>query len=336
MLLIFQQAGRLTIYRGKTMRAYTIVSVVMTIILHAGPVYAGFAGHNSKGDFGLQSGSQPPPGFYIAPMYYRYDTDTLKDLDGNSVSLAPQNKGSLEANAYVLSLIWVSEYKILGGNYSFQIYPALTDNNLEAPILGFDESVSTGFADLYLQPINLGWHLDGADFTAGIGIFAPTGSYELGGSNNRGLGMWSFELFAGSTLYLDDAKSWHFATTAFYETHSDKKDTDIRVGDILTLEGGLGKSFMEGALSVGAAYYAQWKLTEDDLGINSPLFSGRSIGKNSVYGVGPELTLPIATSQKLYGFLTARYLWEFDAKSTSEGETFVMTLTLPIPSVPLQ
>jgi hypothetical protein len=68
--------------------------------------------------------------------------------------------------------------------------------------------------------------------------------------------MWSFEFFAGTTIYIDEAKSWHFATTAFYETHTEKKDTDIRVGDILTLEGGLGKSFMYGALSVGAAYYA--------------------------------------------------------------------------------
>jgi hypothetical protein len=78
--------------------------------------------------------------------------------------------------------------------------------------------------------------------------------------------MWSFEFFAGSTIYFDEARSWHFATIAWYETHTEKKDTDIRVEDILTLEGGLGKSSKDGALSVGAAYYAQWKLTEEDLG----------------------------------------------------------------------
>lgn len=242
----------------------------------------------------------------------------------------------MTANAYVLGLIWVSDYKILGGNYSFQVYPGFTDNTLEAPILGLDDSVSTGFTDLYFQPINLGWHTDRADFITGLGIYAPTGEYELGGSDNRGLGMWGFELFAGSTVYFDDTKSWHFATTAFYETHSDKKDTDIRVGDILTLEGGLGKSFMGGLITTGAAYYAQWKLTEDDLGIDSARFGGRSVGKNSVYGIGPELTVPLATSKKLYGFLNARYFWEFDAESTLEGETLVVTLSFPIPSTPLQ
>ena len=316
---------------------YILVMALVIVLLYSHTSLAGFAGNNTKGDFGLQSGSQLPPGWYlVAPMYYRYDADTLRDRDGNQVSVDPQERGSLIANAYVLGLIWVSDYKILGGNYSFQVYPGFTDNTLEAPILGLDDSVSTGFTDLYFQPINLGWHTDRADFITGLGIYAPTGEYELGGSDNRGLGMWGFELFAGSTVYFDDAKSWHFATTAFYETHSDKKDTDIRVGDILTLEGGLGKSFMGGLITTGAAYYAQWKLTEDDLGIDSERFSGRSVGKNSVYGVGPELTLPLATSKKLYGFLNARYFWEFGAESTLEGETLVVTLSFPIPSTPLQ
>jgi hypothetical protein len=93
---------------------------------------------------------------------------------------------------------------------------------------------------------------------------------------------------------------------------------------------------MDGALSVGAAYYAQWKLTDDDLGSDSDLLGGGNLGKYQVYGVGPELVLPIATKKKLYGFISARYLWEFDAKSTLEGNTFVLTFLFPIPSRPLQ
>lgn len=310
--------------------------VVMTILLWVQSSSAGFSGHNTKGDFGLQSGSQPPPGLYLVPMFYRYSGDSLKDRDGNTVSLDPDGRGSLDVNAYVLGLVWVSEFKILGANYSFQIFPALTDNTLEVPILDLDESVDTGFTDLYFQPVNLGWHKDRADFVVGLGIFAPTGKYELGGSDNTGLGMWSFELFAGTTVYLDEAKSWHFATTAFFETHTDKKDTDIRVGNLLTLEGGLGKSFRQGAFNLGAAYYAQWKLTDDDLGLDTDLPGDRGLNKHRVYGTGPEVTIPIATKKKLYGFLNARYFWEFGAESTLEGNTFVLTATFPIPSVPLE
>jgi hypothetical protein len=151
------------------------------------------------------------------------------------------------------------------------------------------------------------WHTERADFTAGLGISAPTGEYEFRDSDNLNLGMWSFELFAGTTTFFDDAKSWHFATTAFYEIDTEKKETDIRVGDILTLEGGLGKSFMEGALNVRVAYYAQWKETEDDLGLGIQLPGGRGLGKHRMYGLGPEVTVPIASKKKLYGFINARY-----------------------------
>jgi hypothetical protein len=313
------------------------VLLCMATILNAGPAHAQLSGHNTKGDFGLQSGSQAPPGFYVvAPMYYRYDADSLKNRDGDTVRIDPEERGSLKANAYVFGLVWVSDYKILGGNYSFQIFPAFTDNTLAAPILGLDESVDTGFTDLYFQPVNLGWHRDRADFIAGLGIFAPTGKYEPEGSDNLGLGMWSFELFAGATVYLDQAKSWHLATTAFFETHTDKEDSDVRVGNILTLEGGLGRSFMQGAFNVGAAYYAQWKLTDDDLGLDIELPGRRGLGKHRVYGAGPEVTIPIATKKKLYGFINVRYFWEFGARTTLEGNAFVLTATFPIPSVPLQ
>lgn len=310
---------------------------VAGLALGPNPAHAQFNGHNTKGDFGLLSGSQAPPGFYLAvPIYVRYDADTLRNSAGESVGVDPERRGSIDVNAYVLGVVWVTEHKILGGNYSFQIFPAFTDNVLEAPIIELNDRVPTGFTDLYFQPINLGWHTARADFIAGLGIYAPTGRYEPFGDENLGLGMWSFEVFGGTTLYLDKAKSWHFAATAFWETHTDKKDTNVRVGDLVTLEGGLGWSFLQGAANVGFAYYAQWKVTDDDIGIDLELPIQLLIGKNRVYGVGPELTIPIATKKKLIGFLNARYLWETGARTTLEGNSFVFTATFPIPSIPLQ
>lgn len=314
-----------------SVRTRAIASLCAGLAFASGGAYAGLAGNNTKGDFGLQSGTQPPPGLLITPMYYRYSGDSLRNSAGDKISIDPQERGSLAANAYVLGFIWVSnDLKILGGNYSFQAFPAFTDNTLEVPALGLDESVDTGFADIYFQPINLGWHTDRADFIAGLGVTAPTGEYEPGGSDNTGLGMWSFEPFVGTTVYLDEAKNWSFAATAFYEFHSEKEDTNIQVGDILTIEGGLGKTFMDGALSVGAAYYAQWKITEDDLGRGNAFPGVPDLPKHRVYGVGPEVTIPIAPKGKLYGFINARYMWEFGARSTLEGETFVLTAIFPI------
>jgi hypothetical protein len=312
------------------------IALMMALFCTAFSALAQLSGHNTKGDFGLQSGSQAPPGWYlVAPMYYHYSADEFRDHNGDRFS-ALGGGGSVEATAWVAGAVWVSDYKILGGNYSFAVFPGVTNNALEFPPLGTNDRLSSGLADLYFQPINLGWHTERADYIAGIGIFAPTGEYEAGGSSNRGLGMWSYELFGGTTVYLDEAKSWHFATTAFYETHGKKDGTDIRVGDLLTLEGGLGKSFMEGAVNVGIAYYAQWKLSDDDFGVDLAPVPGREQGKHRVYGVGPELTVPLATKKPLFGFLNLRYFWETGARTALQGKTFVATVTFPIPSISLQ
>ena len=51
------------------------------------PAQAQLNGSHTLGDFGVQSGTQPSPGFYAALFYLRYDTDTIKDADGNIVRL---------------------------------------------------------------------------------------------------------------------------------------------------------------------------------------------------------------------------------------------------------
>ena len=97
-----------------------------------------------------------------------------------------------------------------------------------------------------------------------------------------------------------------------------------------------GKSFMEGAANAGIAYYAQWKLSDDDFGVDLPPLPNRRLGKHEVYGFGPELTLPIASKKTLFGFLNLRYFWETGARTALQGNTFVVTLTFPLPGIPLQ
>ena len=299
--------------------------------------HAAFQGHNFRGDYGLLSGTQPDPGLYLSALYLRYDADRLLNSEGDPIGPDPGQPGSIDINSYAASVWYVSDFKVLGANYGFILFPAFTNNALEAPVFGLDQSTNTGFTDLYFQPLNLGWHTQRADFTAGLGVVAPTGRYEPGASDNLGLGMWSFEPFAGATVYFDEARTWHLATTAFYEMHTKKRNTDIRVGDILTLEGGLGKSFLGGVLIVGVSYYAQFQMTHDDVGPDiEPLLKGRKLARQRVFGVGPEITIPIMTSSTLYGLINARFFWETGARSTLEGTTLTVTATFPIPSVSLE
>ena len=193
---------------------------------------------------------------------------------------------------------------------------------------------------MLIRPLDLGWHTPRADVSAGFQVYIPTGRYEQGGSDNIGKGMWTYEPFLGATVYFDEKKTFSLATTAYWEIHGSKEDTDVKVGQILTLQGGLGKSFLGGGLIIGAAYYAQWKLTEDRLRRVRAARRRRIDldfpNKHKVFGFGPDVTLPIATKSKLFALVNVRYLWETGARVKTEGQTLVVTATFPIPSVKLK
>ena len=92
----------------------------------------------------------------------------------------------------------------------------------------------------------------------------------------------------------------------------------------------------DGAFSVGIAYYAQWKLSDDDFGITPSLPVGPAIAKHRVFGFGPEITIPLASKRTLFGFLNLRYISETGARTALQGDTFVVTFTFPIPSIGLE
>ena len=309
------------------------------VLLLAVPAQAQLNGSHTLGDFGVQSGSQPQPGFYAALFYLRYDTDTIKDADGDIVRHPQASPGSLAVGAVAPMVWYVSTTKLLGANYGAMVVFPFANASLEAPAFQLSDSVDTSFSDMLIRPLDLGWHTPRADVAAGLQLYMPTGRYERGGSDNIGKGMWAYEPFVGATFYFDQKRSVSFATTAYWELHGKKKDSDVKVGQLLTLQGGLGKSYLGGGLILGAAYYAQWKLTADDLAA-FVLPGGDAIdlnarNKHKVFGFGPDVTLPVASTSKLFALVNIRYLWETGARVKTEGQTLVVTATFPVPSVRL-
>ena len=322
-------------------RVVHIGVLVAAAVLLAAPARAQFNGSHTLGDFGVQSGSQPAPGFYLASFFYRYDTDTIKDRDGNRIIFSPGAESNLKLTAFAPIAWYVSKAKVLGANYGFMAVVPIAKGALDAPILGVVSDTGTSISDLYIRPLDLGWHKKRADIVAGFGFYTPSGEYELGGSENTGRGMWTGEPFVGTTVYLDEQRTVSLATTASWEFHGKKKDTDITVGQILSLEGGIGKSFLHGGVVIGGAYYAQWKLTRDDLS-DDVVIPGIGVidpevrSKHRVFAFGPDVTLPIATKAKLFALVNIRYLWEAGATTKTEGQSLVITATFPVPSVKLK
>ena len=204
-------------------------------------------GNNFHGDFGVNSGTQAGPGFYVAIPFAQWNADHIKDADGNT--LAASRFQGFDVRALFPTMIGVTPRKVLGANYGFMA--ALPFSTIR-PERTIPESFEPdwGLNDMYAVPLYLGWHAPRADFVAGYGFYAPTGRYEAGANDNVGLGMWSQEIQAGTTVYLDSAKKVSAAATAYVAFHSNKKDQDLKVGNLLTLEGGAAYNVPENWRSV--------------------------------------------------------------------------------------
>ncbi|MGH7681413.1 MAG: SphA family protein [Candidatus Eiseniibacteriota bacterium] len=300
--------------------------LVVPLVAWPAPARAQLKGDYVAGSSGLQNGSQAPAGLSVSLPVYVYLTDTIKNDHGDTVP-TDRRVTTIQTGA---SLAWVTRFRIVGANFGSQIQAiAFAKSRTETSSL--DVGSSLAFSDIFFQPIQLGWQTPRADFTAGWGFFAPSGTWELGGSDNSGLGMWSYDFQAGSTVRLDREQAWTTSLLATYETHSSKQGTRIKVGDILTLEGGTGRTFskeLKGestprTASVGLVYYAQWKVTGDEAvgPMRGLVLAGR---KDRVYAAGLEGNVFLPKAKLLAGL---RVMREFEARNRTEGVTFQFTLT---------
>jgi hypothetical protein len=105
------------------------------------------------------------------------------------------------------------------------------------------------------------------------------------------------------------------------------------VGNILNLAGGFGADVLKGGLTAGVAYFGVFKLTDDRFDTRVPprLLPDR----NHVWGLGPEVTLALATKQAVYGFFTLRYQWELAARTSTEGAVWNILATFPLKPIRL-
>jgi hypothetical protein len=273
-----------------------------------------------KGSAGLKAGSQPPPGGYVvAPLFYFYHTDTLRDRDGQALPVTADLNTSFFGAGYSR----VTTKKILGASYGFTfLSPIGANNRIQGTEIDFNPGA--GLTDSVLVPASLGWHGARADAIAAFTIYAPTGRYHDGAHDNTGLGMWGFEPGIGATVYVDAKRRYHAATLATFNFQSKKEDSETKVGTQMNLEGGAGGDFLEGGLTLGVSYYASFKLDNDQFdGVLGTLIRGR----NRAFAVGPEATLAIALRDKVRGFVTVRYFWEVYARTATQGGAFLLQAT---------
>lgn len=304
----------------------TIKSVLTLLFL-----FTFFLGHSQLkgghilGAMGLQSGTQSPANtFSLYVPGYLYDASSLRNEDGDKAIANPDITMFITG----VGANYVSDFKILGANYGATILLAFASNTIQGNTV--DSKNSLAFTDMYIQPVQLGWHNKKADFVFSYSLYLPTGRFTAGASDNAGLGMFMNEFSAGTTLFFNDKKTVHFSALASYEINGKKKDTDIKTGDILSIEGGLGKTFYmmnaektapKSILNAGLIYYMQYKVSNDKIPVIGSIVLEPD--KDRVGALGAEVNyfhIGCKTSAGL------RWLSEIGAVNRFQGNTFFLTL----------
>jgi hypothetical protein len=282
-------------------------------------------GGHILGAMGLQSGTQTPANtLSVYVPNYIYSASSLKDSNGDKAIVNP------DLTMYLVGAgaSYVSDYKILGANYGATILLAFAANTIQGNNANIDNSLA--FTDMYIVPVQLGWHRKRADFVFSYQLYLPTGKFTAGASDNSGLGMFMNEFSGGTTLYLNEKKTIHFSTLASYEMNGKKKDTNIKTGDILSIEGGLGKTFYQmnaektapsGIFNAGLIYYMQYKVSHDEIPV--PVLGVVQGHKDRVGGIGAEVNYFNIGYKTSAGF---RWIAEVDAINRFQGNTFFITL----------
>jgi len=326
------------------------VSILACISLGgASSVLAQQKGQYVPGQFGLNAGAIPDPGLTYANLALSYSASQLNDSNGNRILQNVTGTYSFWVDENVF--YYVPKHKFLGGYFMPYVALNYASGELVADITGTSLSGGgggSGFADMFVQPLNIGWHLGSrVDFNAGYAFTAPTGRYTAGASNNVGSGYWGNNIMSGTTFYITKNKGTSANLSTAWEIHGQRKTASVPAGQVsnktpgqaFTIEWGLGqvlplKKNMSMLAQLGLVGYDQWQVSSNG---GTIIVAGISVPASrlpyySVHGIGVQANL-ILPAKNLAAFF--KYYDEYRALARPKGRTIVFgfswTLRIPKP-----
>jgi hypothetical protein len=314
-------------------------------VLCLSPLQGQQKGQWVPGQYGLNAGVTPDPGFTYENLVVNFSASQLNDSDGHRV---PSVTGTYAFWAEENVFMYVSKFKILGAKFVPYAELSYATGSLVANLAvspGTNLSVAaggSGYADTYIEPVALGWNFKRADITAAYAFIAPTGRYSAGASDNVGSGYWGNIINAGTTVYLSKNKRTTANLFIVWEAHGKKGGTDETPGQAFTTEWGLGQLFplkkdSSSLLQLGLVGYDQWQITDNGgtTTVGGAIVPASTVPYYSVHGIGVQSNFILLKKSMSFFF---KYYDEYTAKARSEGRTFVFggswTLKFPKPAPP--
>jgi hypothetical protein len=300
------------------------------------------------GQYGLNAGVIPEPGITYANLALNYSAGRLNDSNGNRLTQTVTGTYSFWVDENIF--YFVPKQKFLGGYFMPYVALNYANGELVANITGTSLSSGgggSGFADMYVQPLNLGWHLKRADVDVGYAFSAPTGRYTAGANDNVGSGYWGNNITSGTTFYITKNKATTANLATDWEVHGQRQTastpsgqfSEKTPGQAFTDEWGVGqilplKKDFSRLLQLGLVGYDQWQVSSNGgtVIVAGVPVNASTIPYYSVHGVGFQSSF-ILPAKDLSAFF--KYYDEYSAKARPQGRTFVFgfswTLRIPKP-----
>ncbi len=286
------------------------------------------------------AGIVPGPGSYLG-----LDIVTSSgSVDGLSLGGLPIRADTdLDLTFAKLSYTYVFDASLWGGmpalnlNIPFVLDANLTFTGVTPPIVGVPISDNTsGVGDITITPM-VGWHSGMFHYSAGLSIFAPTGSYSTASIDvpartinalNTGKNIWSFQpVFAATHMNPQTGLEFSGAASLLFSTRN--KATDYQNAPALNLEATVMQHLPSG-WAFGAVGYAYQQL-DDDSGSGAAATRaalGASSLKARVFGAGPIISFSGGSVFGQQASFQLKYFTEFGAKRRFESDTLWFNLSL--------
>jgi hypothetical protein len=295
----------------------------LTALVAAGLALPAFAMEGAqspylKGYRDFASGVLPPPGVLVRKDINVYSGEENSGIPQGQLTTSLRNVNS------ILGLTVVTPVEVWGGHYGFAIRAAVTDTSADRTVtnrFGGRTSSSgslTGFNDLVISPLVLGWHRGNWHWNVSATVWLPAGNYQSTRLVNTGRNYWSWSPQFAVT-YLDRNAGVEFSAATAYVVNYENTATRYQSGDIAHLDVAAMKVIAP-RLWVGAVGYAVSQVTGDSGAGNT--LGGRKV---QVFGAGPAIRYVINTG-KVPVTLTAKYYREFSARNTTEGDHGAISL----------
>lgn len=276
-------------------------------------------GHKTLGTIGLDAGSQPERGIYLAERFLEYGSEVLVDRNGQTLPVGLD----LRALANGIGIAAVFEIEPVSTYVTLALAAPLAavDVSTERPEASIDRF---GLGDVYIQPLRLGWRLPRLDVVVGYGLYVPTGRQTPGGTGGVSRGHFTHQPSLGGTLFFDGARTFRLSALASYDINTEKIGVDVTRGQTAQVQGGIGKTIIPG-VDLGIAFYGLAQTTGDD---GDDLPDVLREARDFAFGLGPEVmvTLPMPR-----GRVGIRYERDVVVRSRTLGEIFVLSATFVVP-----